>query len=168
MGYTTDFYGEFKLDRPLTLEHKLYLVRFADTRRMMRSASKAASIPDPIREAVGLPIGQDAEYFVGGGGEMGQGDDKSVIDHNSPPSSQPGLWCQWVPTPDGKGISWDGGEKFYHYTTWIKYIIKNFLKPWGYVLNGTVRWQGEESNDRGIIVIIDNVMQTMIGRVIYE
>ena len=30
-------------------------------------------------------------------------------------TTYPGIWCQWVPTDDGKGIEWDGGEKFYNY-----------------------------------------------------
>lgn len=48
------------------------------------------------------------------------------------------LYCQWVPTEDGEGIKWDGGEKFYSYTKWLQYLIDNFLIPNGYVLNGEV------------------------------
>jgi hypothetical protein len=36
MGYTTDFSGEFKLDKPLTDEQAIYVNKFADTRRMKR------------------------------------------------------------------------------------------------------------------------------------
>jgi len=168
MGYTTDFEGHFDLDHPLTPEHKAYLEAFSDTRRMARDPWKAEELPDPVREAVGLPIGKDGEYFVGGQGSLGQDRDKSVLQYNEPPRTQPGLWCQWVPTEDGTGIVWNGSEKFYHYKEWIVYIIENFLKPWGYVLNGTVRWQGEESSDMGMIVVVNNVLQTKIGRVIYE
>jgi len=168
MGYTTDFEGSFELDHPLTPEHKAYLTQFSETRRMRRDSGKAAAFPDPIREAVGLPIGKEGEYFVGGKGSFGQDHDKSILDYNDPPVSQPGLWCQWVPTEDGTGIVWNGSEKFYHYKSWIVYIIENFLKPWGYVVNGTVTWQGEVSNDKGIMIVVNNVLQSKLGRVVYE
>ena len=100
----------------------------------------------------------EAEYFVGGVGDFGQDDDPSVIDHNDPPKNQPGLWCQWVPSADGGGIEWNGGEKFYYYVEWLNYIIKNFLIPWGLVLNGTVKWRGEDFDDAGKILVKDNVV----------
>lgn len=168
MGYTTDFEGHFELDRPLTPEHKAYLTKFSETRRMRRDASKALEIPDPIREAAKLPIGKEAEYFVAGVGFAGQDKDASILEYNYPPISQPGLWCQWVPNEDGTAIVWDGSEKFYHYVEWIIYIVENFLKPWGYVLNGSVEWQGEESKDKGMLVVVNNDVKTKYGRVVYE
>ncbi len=159
MGYTTDFRGQFNLDKPLTQEHKSYLELFARTRRMKRSADAAEKLDDPIRIAAGLPIGDEGAYFVGATDEFGQDTqrkDKSVLDHNEPPAGQPSLWCQWIPNCDGTAIEWDGGEKFYEYTTWIKYIIENFLKPWGYVLSGEVEWRGESWDDRGFIIVEEN------------
>jgi len=129
MGYTTDFDGQFDLDRPLCEGTRKYLQLFSETRRMKRDAKKAAKLADPTREAVGLPIGKEGEYFVGSTGYMGQDDDGSVINYNYPPSTQPGLWCQWVPNEDGTAIEWDGGEKFYEYVEWLEYIISNFLEP---------------------------------------
>lgn len=35
-----------------------------------------------------------------------------ILDPHKPPGSQPSLWLQWVPTADGRGIRWDGGEDF--------------------------------------------------------
>lgn len=156
MGYHTDFEGAFTLDKPLTEAQRTYLNKFASTRRMHRSESKVAELPDPVREAVGLPVGLDGGYYVGGTGFMGQDNDDSVNDHNHEPLGQPGLWCQWVPNEDGTCIEWDGGEKFYHYVPWIKYIITHFLRPWGYTLNGTVSFRGENFNDVGDIVITNN------------
>lgn len=70
----------------------------------------------------------------------------------------PGIWCQWVPTHDGVGIEWDGMEKFYGYVEWLEYIIEHFLGPKGYVLNGVVRYQGEDIEDVGRIEVKDNVV----------
>lgn len=159
MGYTTEFRGSFKLDRPLAIEHKTYLEKFAETRRMNRDAGIASGFPDPVREAAGLPIGENACNFTGGLGFCGQDGDPSVLNHNSPPPGQPGLWCQWVPDYGGTQIIWDEGEKFYFYVEWIEYLIANFLGPWGYVLNGSVDWVGEDVfGDRGTIKIVDNVV----------
>ncbi len=158
MGYSTDFSGQFDLDHPLCEGTCNYLRKFAETRRMKRNAAEAAKLADPAREAVGLPIGKDGEYFVGSEGFMGQDQDSSIVEYNYPPSTQPGLWCQWVPNEDGTAIEWDGGEKFYEYVEWLEYIISNFLDPWGYKLNGQVEWQGEDMGDRGVIRVKDNVV----------
>ncbi len=170
MGYSTSFEGKFNLDKPLTPAHKAYLEAFASTRRMARNPTLAEKLPDPIRIAAGLPIGQEGAYYVGSkdDGNFGQNRDSSVIDGNSSGRSMPGLWCQWTPSEDGTGIEWDGGEKFYAYQEWLAYIITNFLAPWGYRLNGTVTWAGEESSDRGKLTVKDNVISAKQGRMVYR
>jgi hypothetical protein len=154
MGYTTDFKGSFKLNKRLKFEDHEFLNKFAETRRMKRR----------------LPAkyGVEGEFYVEGTGEFGQDSDKSVLDYNEPPCTQPGLWCQWVPTKDGKGIEWDGNEKFYNYVEWITYLIDKILKPRGYVLNGEVYWQGEDSGDVGCIVIRKNKVATKKVKLTWE
>lgn len=166
MGYTTDFSGTFNLNKPLTQAHKDYINKFSETRRMKRDSSKLTA--DPIREAVGLPVGNEGAYFVGGQGYCGQDRDSSVLDYNNPPIGQPGLWCQWRVSEDGSKICWDGGEKFYRYVEWIEYLINHFLSPWGYTLNGEVEYQGEESDDFGKIVIVNNLVSVKAGKKSYE
>jgi hypothetical protein len=105
---------------------------------------------------------------VGGKEDFGQGQDDSIVNYNTPPSGQPSLWCQWVPNENGTAIEWDGGEKFYEYVDWIEYLISNFLAPWGYVLNGEVEWSGEDRDDRGMIIIDNNIVTTKRAVVSYE
>ena len=64
----------------------------------------------------------------------------------------PSIWCQWVVGNDWKSIRWDGGEKFYGYIGWIRYINNHFLLPKKVKLNGTVVFQGENPKDGGRIV----------------
>jgi len=156
MGYTTEFSGSFNVEPALTEAHAAYLTQFSNTRRMKRDGEKTEKMDDPIREAACLPVGPEGSFFVGSSGFMGQDHDKSVIEGNTPPVGQPGLWCQWVPAKDLSEIEWDGGEKFYHYKEWLEYIIENFLDPWGYVVNGQVNWRGEEIGDVGILSVEDN------------
>ena len=184
MGYTTDFSGTFKVSPPLDDAQVAYLKRFAETRRMQRDAAIVATMPDPLREAVGLPVGHDGCFYVPGeGNQFGQDRDRSIMDYNNPPGgscytsfsegfnphtdrhtqAQPSLWCQWVPTDDGAGIEWDEGEKFYEYVTWLQYLVDHMLEPWGRVLSGEVNWTGEDSNDTGVIVVVDNEITTREG-----
>lgn len=139
MGYTTEFSGVFKvLPKPIEEDLVDYLVKFAETRRMKRNLDSRYGI--------------DGEFYVYGSGFMGQDKEKNIIDSNYPPSTQPGLWCQWIPSSDGSVIKWDGGEKFYDYVEWLKYIEENFLIPFGRYLDGDVIWQGEDIMDRGRII----------------
>ncbi len=160
MGYTTEFKGSFAFDKPLTGEQTAYLQKFAETRRMWRDASKAEGLPDATRTAVGLPVGCDGGYFTGGLGFAGQDDDASVLDHNTPPLGQPGLWCKWAPNDDGTELIWDGREKFRNYIEWLKYLIEHFFTPWGVTLSGHVEWRGEDFDDRGVISIEDSQVHT--------
>lgn len=168
MGYTTDFWGEFKVEPALKPEHAAYLKKFNETRRMKRNADEAEKLADPVREAACLPIGPEGSFFVGGLGWAGQDEDPSIVEYNDPPVGQPGLWCQWQSNEDGTAIEWDGGEKFYYYTEWLEYIIENFLYPWGYVLNGEVQWQGEESDDMGKLVVKNNEVSEKRAVITYE
>ena len=150
MGYTTEFEGRFDLDRELSEEMFNFLKSFNETRRMKRKISDE--------------FGVEGEFFVKGGGDFGQGREDNIIEYNEPPSTQPGLWCQWTPTEDRKGIEWDGGEKFYDYTEWLVYLVNKILAPNGYVLNGAVQWEGEERGDRGKIIVENNKVYTKKGR----
>ena len=154
MGYTTDFSGKFTLNRKLDDETFTFLKKLAETRRMARK--------------VDAKYGIEGEFYVDGTGAFGQDADKTVIDQNSPPSTQPSLWLQWVPTEDGLGIEWDGGEKFYEYVEWLKYIIDKILAPKGYVLNGRVHFQGEDSSDFGYIVVTNNGVTVDNGHRTYD
>lgn len=147
MGYTTDFSGAFQLNKPLTVKDFTFLQKLNETRRMARNVDESK-------------YGVEGEFYVDGGGVYGQAQEANIIDFNRPPRTQPGLWCQWTPNEDGTAIEWDGGEKFYNYVEWIKYLIEKILAPRGYVLNGEVNWYGEDSYDVGVICIKDNVVTT--------
>lgn len=67
-------------------------------------------------------------------------------------SDMPSQWNHWRVGDDGQSIHWDESEKFYGYIGWIRYINDNILRPAGYVLDGTVRFQGEDLEDGGRIV----------------
>jgi hypothetical protein len=163
LGYTTEFTGQFNIQPTLKPEHREYITAFGDSRRMKRDPNKAQMFPDPLRHAAELPVGIEGEYFVGvrdSKSTWGDPGKESILDSNEPPSTQPGLWCQWRPNAQGDVLEWDGSEKFYNYEDWLLYLIANFFAPWGYRLDGEVEWQGEDRDDRGILIVTDNAIST--------
>ena len=153
MGYTTDFEGSFNITPVLSQKDNEFLTKFSETRRMARN--------------VGPEYGIEGEFYVDGTGWAGQDSDTTVIDYNRPPSTQPGLWCQWVPTDDGSELVWDGGEKFYNYVEWLQYLIDKILAPRGYTLNGECQWFGENRDDVGVIIVENNKVTTKVGKLTY-
>lgn len=153
MGYTTDFDGNFKINKKLDRDTLALLIGLNETRRMARNIDG---------------FGVQGEFYIDSK-DTGYGDHSdNVIDHNSPPRTQPGLWCQWRPNDAGTSIAWDGGEKFYHYIEWLQYLIDAVLAPRGYSLSGTVTWQGEQSDDTGKIIVKDNSVTGKRGRIVYD
>ena len=108
MGYSTEFVGHVEIDPPLGGAEQRFLKRFAASRRMHRHSGP---------------------YTIGGSDERAGELNVDVIDSNEPPPGQPGLWCQWVPSCGGRCLVWDGGEKFYAPTEWLRYLIDHFLRP---------------------------------------
>lgn len=142
MGYTTEFRGKFLVTPSLDDDTYIFLKKLSQTRRMKRILAPK--------------YGVEGEFFVDSDGFWGQDEDTSVVDQNKPPSTQPGLWCQWTPTEDRQYLEWDGNEKFYNYAKWIEYLISAILKPRGFTVNGSVEWEGEDLNDFGVLRVVDN------------
>lgn len=157
MGYTTYFDGQIEITPALSPEIVEYINKFSKTRRMKRDVDILKKLYKGDGGYFG-EYGAEGEYFVGGEGLMGQTSDESILEYNDPPSTQPGLWCQWVITEDGKYIEWDGGEKFYESAEWMEYIIENFIGS-EYSCNGEITAQGEDNDDHWRLVVNDNFVE---------
>jgi hypothetical protein len=165
MGYTTEFEGSVSISPPLNAHEIAYLRKFAASRRMDRTRGP---------------------YFVDGSGPFGQGHDGDIRDFNKPPAGQPGLWCRWEPTKDGRAAKWNGVEKFYNSEEWMTYLIDLFLKPgavlaselanpvpgrhysaefWHFTfdheLNGVIDAQGEDDDDRWRLIVTGNAVASV-------
>lgn len=79
----------------------------------------------------------------------------------------PSLYCRWPPTLEGDALAWGNGDNFTHYIEWLEYLLVNFFTPWGYTLNGTVEWDGEESCDMGKIIVTNNNLKALQARIEY-
>ena len=163
MGYSTDFYGEFKFNKPVTEALAEYINRFSNTRRMPRDNEKIKEIYPNWKELCFFgELGNNGEYFAPIDNCFGQTQDESIIDYNGfEKAVQPGLWCQWIIKDDS--LVWDGGEKFYNYVEWLQYLIDNFFDPLGYELSGDIAWQGEDPDDCGVIHVANNYIEVQHG-----
>lgn len=164
MGYNTYFSGTLQFNKPVTDQLKEYINRFSNTRRMPRDNEKIKAVYPNWRELCFFgDLGNKGEYFAPISKFLGQENDGTVLDNNGYRERvHPGLWCQWIINDDGE-LEWDGNEKFYEYEAWLVYLIDNFFKPLGYVLNGDIEWQGDEYDDLGTIHVVDNKVSMEYG-----
>ena len=150
MGYSTEFEGSFKINKPVDDDTYELLYGLATTRRMKRK--------------LGPEYGIEGEFFIAKDSFFGQDETPDIIDYNSPPITQPSLWCQWLIQEDRCTIKWDEQEKFYDYVSWIVYLIDKILKPRGYIVNCKVKWSGQSPNDTETIIVTDNKVRTTYTR----
>lgn len=151
MGYTTVFEGSIAIEPPLSEIEREFLARFIQSRRWDRPEG-----PYETRE-------EHEERDAWRGARLGA--------YNDPPLGQPGLWCQWEASEDGRFLRWDGGEKFYAAAEWMAYLIHHFFAPhpWakeadsrfegfgGHVFNGEILAIGEEAwSDAWLLKVRDN------------
>lgn len=151
MGYSTDFTGEIAIDPPLNAQEIEYLNAFSTTRH------HDGKDPYAVSNDLGMPKTIPSGYNITGLGK-------------------PGLWCNIVPTHDGHLLVWNGSEKSYDMTAWMKYIITHFLghapvakirEPerfaflQGHSLNGVLEAQGEEHDDRWELIVEDNIVKVV-------
>ena len=170
MGYTIEYIGRFGLNKPLTEEHAKFLRDFAKTRHYVRAYPEndpnGIFFTDPKGELE--PTWEDLDYkelcLSTHPNALRKKKEYELskwgcIELNDVNPGMPSFYCQWVPTEENQGIEWDGGEKFYKAFDWLKFIIKHYLEPWGYVLNGTVKiWFGsnEYPFENGVLEVRDN------------
>jgi len=158
MGYTTDFFGKFKLSKPLTQDQNDYLIAYSETRHFKRNVMRL-NMPH-LMSRLNIDFGKDGEFYITKTPKYESFAQEykvsSTIDYNEPPGDCPGLWCNWIPSENGSSIEWNQAEKFYNYTEWLNFIIEKFLIPWGIDISGYVEFQGEDDDDRGFLRIKNN------------
>lgn len=96
----------------------------------------------------------------------------TYLDHDKSPSRnpdrRPDSYCQWEVSPDWSKLQWDGGEKFYRYDEWLRFLAEKFFARRNHKLNGTIHWNGEQRGDVGRLVVKDNAVDVQCGRIAYD
>lgn len=83
-------------------------------------------------------------------------DDGYYAEFTDTPDTIPDGYLQWTPNEEGTALEWNGGEKFYEYIHWLRWLIKHYMKSHDLVLNGKIEWRGEELDDIGVIYADNN------------
>lgn len=104
-----------------------------------------------------------------------------VIDYNTPPEGQPGLWCDVTPLEDGTHLGVDPNRENGDITPWVEYLIDHLLKPgavyseipesvgekdvlrsftFDHVVNGEMKCVGEDG-DVWLLRVKDNVVKSV-------
>ena len=139
MGYSTDFNGEIKISPKLKTLDKEFLDKFFQIRHMKRDMSKLKGInKNAIKE-----FGKDGCFY------LKDSNDLEIVEENGE-----------------SFVQWNGSEKTYGVNVengWFTWLIDNFFKPGGYILNGEMTWQGEEDDDTGTIKIENNIVSLNFG-----
>lgn len=159
MGYTTDFVGWVQIDPPLNEHETEYLRAFSRTRRWDRPAGRYVVLPHPLT---------DDEPTVGSGTDA----------YNRPARGEPGLWCPWAPTTDGKALAFDSHEKAYDAVSWLGYLIRVFLEPgaeagtsgdrqfesftFDHVCDGAVAACRRDTGRLSLILVTDNQVDELV------
>lgn len=151
MGYDTDIEGCFHLDKPLDKATADLIKGLCSTRRMKRDLTKLGMSKEEADD-----YGIEGEFYIPPKTNLfGMDRDASIIDFNTPPSTQPNLWCKWIYDESQNCIKWNGAEKFYKPELWIKYLVENILDP-GYKVNGKATFSCQYIDESGEIIIDDN------------
>jgi hypothetical protein len=134
MGYHTGFQGEFELEPPLHAAQVTYLHAFVKIRHGQRNIYQIKHLPDPIREAVGLEIGQDGLYCT-----SDQANNVDVYsNYNSVAASAPDLYCPWTVSADGSKLCSSHPDKAHSPKEWLEFLVQHFLIPWQSQASGEI------------------------------
>lgn len=169
MGYTTDFWGSVSIDKPVDEDTFNLVTGICRTRRMKRDPQKLAKRLKMTKKEVLEKYGAECQFYFEEKDfeNAGQAQRPEIVEFNRPPCDQPSLWCQWQLMEDRQTIEWDGGEKFYNYVEWMEYLVDKILEPQGYIVNGEINWQGEDSNDKGKLVVVNNEVEVRDALIFY-
>jgi len=150
MGYYTDFQGELKITPTPSIKMKQFLDGLFETRRVKRNSNLG------IEGEFEVFDNKSGYHFNNPSVDGLDDNQRNIIDYNTPPRTQPGLWCSFEFSNDDTFYPYDG--KNYGYIEWVFYIINKVLKPNGYALNGVFRWRGEDFDDIGTVKVENNIL----------
>lgn len=158
MSYTYDLIGKLSVSPPLSPAQVAYLQEFSHSYRH-KFAPQWQSWPNPLREAVGLPVGIDGAYISSAMGTGADFLDNCFQVDTDPPDNQPSFQCCWTTNAQGSTVHWNKLQRTFAPVEWLNYLIAHFFEPWGVALNGVVQCHGEEEDDRSLIVVNKNLVR---------
>ncbi len=157
MGYHTAFQGEFHIIPNLTTEQIHFLKAFVDVRHGIRPVTLLEKLPDPLRQAVNLPMMADGLYCV----SEKANDEEFYSDYNTPALGIPDLYCPWEISNDGTLLQSKNADKSYSPGEWLEFLVTHFFTPWNVKVSGLVMWQSDYIGDIGVYILKENLLEVV-------
>ncbi|EYF06103.1 DNA-directed RNA polymerase subunit alpha C-terminal domain-containing protein [Chondromyces apiculatus] len=141
MGYRVKQDGHLDISPPLDPAQTAWVRAFAQARRFRRHAERIAAAPDPLREAVGLPVGAEGVFYTGA---LQDPSDETIADWNAPADPVPSLYAAWTVSEDGARLI--GCDDATWPSIWLEVFV-GILRGWGRRLSGQVWLHGDDPAD---------------------
>lgn len=153
MGYHTDFTGKFHFEKNASREFMEYINAFSHARHVLRNAEEIKHAdPEWKKHCFHGDLGEYGEYYADPSNAFAM-PNENIIQKNVP-----GYYCEWYMPDTGTLMHNDGTDYYQDYQNWLFFLLRNFIIPDHYILNGSVYWNGEDTEDLGILVIQNNCL----------
>lgn len=154
------FRGVFTLQPALSPARAEYLKAFLTVQHGYWPVEYVSKQPDAFREAVILPLGDDAAFFVGHYSNGLQGRNPFIdkcLGFQIGPGGQPhcGI-CPWHLSQDATQLEPDNKGKTMMPMKWLGWIITHFLQPWNTNITGKIFLEDPCTSQEGAVIALNN------------
>lgn len=147
------FQGAFQLTPALSAIQIAYLQAFLSVQHSFWPLQYVQQQLDVVREAIGLPLGEDAVFFVGHHTNGLNGRNPFIDKHNmtSPgPGGQPHCGnCPWQVSDDGTQLLPDMKKLAAMPLKWLGWLVTSLLLPWNIDIRGTASYDDPCTSQEG-------------------
>jgi hypothetical protein len=161
MAYEIVVFGSLAIEPPLNRDEVEYLQAFSQSRRVLRERG-----PYAVEQTAGYEVPDSPTVMA------------DVLDNGRPAEDQPGLWCPWTVSDDGRQLEWDEIVEHNSHADWLHYLIAHFLTgealaqadverageverfgrfSFDHRLNGILEFEGEDAEAWAISVLDSQV-----------
>ena len=154
------FQGAFTLTPALSTAQVAYLQAFLAVQHGFWPLQYVQQEPDLLRDAVNLPVGDDAAFYVGHQSNGLKGRHPFIDKHNtvSPgPGGQPHCGnCPWQLSNDGTHLFPDKKKLAAMPLKWLGWLVTNFLSPWKVDIRGLASYDDPCTSQEGKVIAEGN------------
>lgn len=75
--------------------------------------------------------------------------------------------CCWIINNTGEYLQWNNDKSSIYYDDWIIYLLKSFFIPNNILLNGIIKWYGDDHFDIGKIIINNNCIDIFDAKITF-
>lgn len=150
------FQGSFNLTPGLSEAQASYLQAFLAVQHGFWPSEYVQQQADPLREAVGLPLGEDAAFYVGHYSNGLKGRHPFINKHitiSPGPGDQPHCGnCPWQLSPDSSKLVPDKKKLAAMPLKWLGWLVSNILTTWKINVTGVASYDDPCTSQEGRVV----------------